>query len=246
MGQNDPGGRQLQLGENTVESFLSAKASGASYIEFDVQLTKDDVLIIYHHFLMSETGTDAPLHNLDLEQFMFVSKAQCAETYPPRRKEEYPMLFEAHDWGMETFAVEVNHLIDQVLERVYRLGRKRTIFFSSFSPEVCIVLSRKQDVFPVYFMTESGHIPSADARADSLREAIWFAKSWRLAGVISRSQPLVVSPQLIGRVQDAGLVCISWGELNDLPENAENQAMAGLNAIITDSVKLIAQTLNQQ
>ena len=79
MGQNDPGRRQLQLGENTVESFLSAKASGASYIEFDVQLTKDDVPIIYHDFLMSETGIDAPLHNLDLEQFMFVSKAQCAE-----------------------------------------------------------------------------------------------------------------------------------------------------------------------
>ena len=159
---------------------------------------------------------------------------------------EYPMLFEAHDWGMETFSVEVNHLVDQVLERVYRLGRKRTIFFSSFSPEVCIVLSRKQDVYPVYFLTESGHIPSADARADSLREAILFARSWRLAGVISRSQPLVVSPQLIGRVQDAGLVCISWGELNDVPENAEKQAMAGLDAIITNSVKLIAQTLNQQ
>ncbi|KAL9024013.1 MAG: hypothetical protein Q9196_006825 [Gyalolechia fulgens] len=43
MGQNDPGARHLQLGENTIESFKSAKASGASYVEFDVQLTKDDV-----------------------------------------------------------------------------------------------------------------------------------------------------------------------------------------------------------
>lgn len=33
----------------------------------DVQLTKDDVPIIYHDFLMSETGTDAPLHNVSLE-----------------------------------------------------------------------------------------------------------------------------------------------------------------------------------
>lgn len=156
------------------------------------------------------------------------------------------MLFEAHDWGMETFAVEVNHLVDNVLDRVYQLANDRTIFFSSFSPEVCILLSRKQHVYPVYFLTESGHIPSSDARADSLREAVWFAKSWRLAGVISRSQPLVVSPQLIGRVQDAGLVCISWGELNDMPENATKQAKAGLDAIITNSVKLIAQTLKKE
>lgn len=156
------------------------------------------------------------------------------------------MLFEAHDWGMETFAVEVNHLVDNVLDRVYRLANDRTIFFSSFSPEVCILLSRKQHVYPVYFLTESGHIPSSDARADSLREAVWFAKSWRLAGVISRSQPLVVSPQLIGRVQDAGLLCISWGELNDTPDNAMKQAKAGLDAIITNSVKLIAQTLKKE
>ncbi|KAL8972076.1 MAG: hypothetical protein Q9197_002952 [Variospora fuerteventurae] len=334
MGQNDPGGRHLQLGENTIESFKSAKASGASYVEFDVQLTKDDVPIIYHDFLMSETGIDAPLHNLNLEQFMFISQAQSPEGDPSSQAErnylgrnsdssivakyrqrsysldtheqakareliermqhtfeyklnehkgfdsykgnirskyiqasfatleelftklpesirfdieiKYPMLFEAHDWKMETFAVEVNHLVDNVLDRVYRLANDRTMFFSSFSPEVCILLSRKQRVYPVYFLTESGHIPSSDARADSLREAIWFAKSWRLAGVISRSQPLAVSPQLIGCVQDAGLVCISWGELNDDPKQAKEQAKAGLDAIITNSVREIAQTLKER
>ena len=131
------------------------------------------------------------------------------------------MLFEAHDWGMETLAVEANHLVDSTLDRVYRLAGKRTVFFSSFSPEVCILLSNKQDIYPVFFLTESGHIPSSDARADSLQEAIWFAKSWRLAGVISRSEPLVTSPQLIQYVKDAGLVCVSWGGLNDVPEHAK-------------------------
>lgn len=134
---------------------------------------------------------------------------------------EYPMLFEAHDWGMETSAVEANHLVDSVLNCVYRLTKNRTIFFSSFSPEVCILLSNKQHIYPVFFLSESGHIPSSDLRADSLQEAIWFAKSWRLAGVISRSEPLVTSPHLIEYVKSAGLLCISWGGLNDIAEHAK-------------------------
>lgn len=131
------------------------------------------------------------------------------------------MLSEAHDWGMETFAVEVNHLVDSILDRVYHLADKRAVFFSSFSPEVCILLSNKQHLYPVFFLTESGHAPSSDARAHSLQEAIWFAQSWRLAGVISQSEPLVLSPQLIGYVKDAGLLCASWGGLNDVAEHAQ-------------------------
>lgn len=37
-------------------------------IIIDVQLTKDHVPVIYHDFLVSETGTDAPLHTLSFEQ----------------------------------------------------------------------------------------------------------------------------------------------------------------------------------
>ena len=39
-------------------------------INQDVQLTKDNVPIIYHDFFMSETGIDVPLHNLNLEQVL--------------------------------------------------------------------------------------------------------------------------------------------------------------------------------
>lgn len=37
----------------------------------DVQLTKDHVPVIYHDFLVSETGIDAPVHTLTLEQVGF-------------------------------------------------------------------------------------------------------------------------------------------------------------------------------
>lgn len=53
-----------------LPSFIAAANLGASYVEFDVQLTKDHVPVIYHDFLVSETGIDAPVHTLTLEQFL--------------------------------------------------------------------------------------------------------------------------------------------------------------------------------
>jgi glycerophosphoryl diester phosphodiesterase len=41
---------------------------GAELKDSDVQLTKDHVPVIYHDFLVSETGTDSPMHTLTLDQ----------------------------------------------------------------------------------------------------------------------------------------------------------------------------------
>lgn len=70
LGKNFASRNSLQLGENTVQSFIAAANLGASYVEFDIQLTKDHVPVIYHDFLVSETGIDAPVHTLTLEQFL--------------------------------------------------------------------------------------------------------------------------------------------------------------------------------
>lgn len=80
LGKNFASRNSLQLGENTIQSFIAAANLGASYVEFDVQLTKDHVPVIYHDFLVSETGIDAPVHTLTLEQFLQLGdKGQSAE-----------------------------------------------------------------------------------------------------------------------------------------------------------------------
>ena len=119
---------------------------------------------------------------------------------------------------MDTYAVEANHMVDTILDMVYRLAGSRAIFFSSFSPEICILLSRKQSRYPVYFLTRAGYLPSNDARAASLLGAVHFARSWNLRGIVCLSHPLVQCPHLIRYVKAVGLECISWGPFNDNPE----------------------------
>lgn len=83
LGKNQASLKSLQLGENTIQSFIAAANLGASYVEFDVQLTKDHVPVIYHDFLVSETGVDVPVHNLTLEQFLHISRSQTPRESRP-------------------------------------------------------------------------------------------------------------------------------------------------------------------
>lgn len=294
LGKNITSNRSLQLGENTLPSFIAAANLGAQYVEFDVQLTKDHVPVIYHDFLVSETGIDAPVHTLTLEQFLHInpdsrhsdkpksshvgSKSRVrSNSFTQKRsmsmgfagdglgdmdermkhtrdfKEKgykansrgnfiqapfatledlfrrlpehigfniemkYPMLHESEEHDMDTYAVELNSFCDTVLSKVYDLAKERHIIFSSFNPDICLCLSFKQPSIPILFLTDAGCSPVGDIRASSLQEAIRFASRWNLLGIVSAAEPLINSPRLVRVVKENGLVCVSYGTLNNDP-----------------------------
>ncbi|MCJ1426861.1 Glycerophosphocholine phosphodiesterase [Sticta canariensis] len=76
-GANSTVRTELQVGENTFQSFLTAIERGACGVEFDVQLTKDYRPVIYHDFFVKETGGDIPLHGLTFDQFEHLSRSQA-------------------------------------------------------------------------------------------------------------------------------------------------------------------------
>lgn len=303
LGKNLTSNKSLQLGENTVPSFIAAANLGANYVEFDVQLTKDHVPVVYHDFLVSETGIDAPVHALTLEQFLHINPdAKRGHTDQPfdavpkvgtngrangrpngymngaRQRSQsmgfvgessieldermkhtrdfkekgfkansrgnfiqapfatledlfrqlpenigfniemkYPMLHESEEHDMDTYAVELNSFCDTVLSKVYDLAESRHIIFSSFNPDICLCLSYKQPSIPVMFLTDAGVAPVGDVRASSLQEAIRFASRWNLIGIVSAAEPLINSPRLVKVVKESGLLCVSYGALNNNP-----------------------------
>lgn len=327
LGKNLTSNKSLQLGENTLPSFIAAANLGAQYVEFDVQLTKDHVPVIYHDFLVSETGIDAPVHTLTLEQFLHINpdkgrdrahhqNGQNRDTVddlpvrprsnsfaPPKRslsmgytgsgyaemeermkhtrdfKEKgykansrgnfiqapfatledlfrklpeeigfnmelkYPMLHESEEHEMDTYAVELNSFCDTVLSKVYDLVENRHIILSSFNPDICLCLSFKQPSIPILFLTDAGCSPVGDIRASSLQEAIRFASRWNLLGIVSAAEPLINSPRLVKVVKEIGLVCVSYGVLNNDPIMVQRQVKEGIDAVIVDSVLAIRKGL---
>lgn len=81
-GQNVKTRKYLQIGENTIGSFLSAAKLGASYVEFDIQITRDRQAVAFHDLSLSESGTDIPIHDVTLDQFLHASNTQSPHGNP--------------------------------------------------------------------------------------------------------------------------------------------------------------------
>lgn len=125
------------------------------------------------------------------------------------------MLDESKQQGMDPYAIEPNVFVDRVLEIVYRLCGKRNIVFSSFHPDICLLLSFKQPSIPVLFLTDAGCSPAQDIRAGSLKQAIRFASQWDLLGIVTAVEPLLHCPRLVRVIKESGLVCASYGTMNN-------------------------------
>lgn len=349
--------KSLQLGENTLESFIAAASLGASYVEFDVQLTKDHVPVIYHDFTVAESGVDIPMHCLTAEQFLHlndpdlsnlnikntssididsfvkyfdsvngtspngssyalddevlskVNRPRSMGTYkstPNMNMEDiinkesnnkyngrmkltktwkdkgykgnarglqiasnfvtlkdlfrklpkhvgfnievkYPMLDEAQNELMGEIAFDMNFFVDTILTTVYNENLDgRDIIFSSFHPDICLLLSLKQPSIPILYLTEAGTAQMADVRANSLQNAIRFAKNWDLLGLVSAAETLIKTPRLAQIVKASGLVCVTYGTLNNDPENCKIQMKAGVDAVIADKVLAVRQGLTKE
>ncbi|KAH8675945.1 Glycerophosphoryl diester phosphodiesterase family-domain-containing protein [Xylariales sp. PMI_506] len=157
---------------------------------------------------------------------------------------KYPMFWECEYWEMEPYWIEMNEYIDATLDVVFELAGSRPVFFTCFNPEVCALLSTKQRAYPVVFLNDSmASGPAGDARATSLQRALRFARQWDLQGVVMAAEAFVAAPGLVRHVRNQGLVCGSYGSLNDIPEYAQKQAAEGIDMLVVNSVRLISNTL---
>ncbi len=79
-------GNQLHAPENTMLSLLSAYTSGAAVLEFDVQLTKDNQLVVSHdgtiNRLTGTTGGDVFIKDLTLKELRW-GNYDFSETFNP-------------------------------------------------------------------------------------------------------------------------------------------------------------------
>ncbi|ORZ14419.1 Glycerophosphoryl diester phosphodiesterase family-domain-containing protein [Lobosporangium transversale] len=345
----------LQLGENTLLSFVTAASLGAEYVEFDVQMTKDMVPVLYHDWTVTETGLDIPVSSITVEQFQNLSKSKSrshgnssqpvsprpgapkqatpaspssvsltvvkpelvrrsthdSESDPHKENQprlvrsnslgamakmraqtavsepakpgakmkgnglgtiqapfatlkdtfetvptnigfnievKYPMLDEAEDANIPLYAFEINRFVDRILKEVYdhdQTHPNRNIIFSSFHPDICLLLNMKQPNYPVFFLTDGGTSVVADRRCNSIQGAVRFATSIDLLGIVTNSAPIIEAPNLVKAIKETGLLVFTYGIDNNDVENAKLQRRHGVDAVIVDCVLAVRKGLQQ-
>lgn len=165
---------------------------------------------------------------------------------------KYPAAEDIKEEGL--VVAERNEYVDTILNVVFDcagdryeiiLSDFRNIFFSSFDPDVCILLRLKQPRYPVFFLTHGGTEVFSDIRMNSIQQAIRFAKSNHLMGIVSHAHPVIRTPQLVRSVKRTGLLLCTYGTENNEVANVDLQERFGVDAIIVDHVAYVSKHLQK-
>ena len=220
--------------ENTLVSFRHAEALGAHMVELDVQLTRDDAVVVIHDWTLGRTTggrgrvatrTLAELKKLD-------AGAWFAADY---RGERIPTLQEV----LDTIALPVNvelkargddGLEARALEVVVEAGAQSRVVFSSFHPESLVRLRQRSPSAAIGVLTSEHRL----------------ARALRLAGRVGATALHIrkdgVAPGEVLAAVAQGLEVRAW-TVND-PEEFARLADAGVSGVFTDFPERFLQNVS--
>lgn len=137
--------------------------------------------------------------------------------------------------GGSTPPEEVSRVLNPILETARRFCSDRLVVFSSFDPDICIDLRRRDTGAAVLFLTCCGQ-EHPDERVRSVEAAIALASAHKLDGIVVDAERLHDREELMKTVRDSGLYLATYGRRNNQRGWVEKQFAQGVNAIIADDM----------
>lgn len=234
--------------ENTLVAFKKARELGATWIEFDVQLSADGVPVILHDDTLERTTnlgqplrptalTVAQLKELDAGSWF---APEFAGEKIPTLEEVLQEFGDTLDMNIEiksTPGFEADDGLEQkiaALVRQYKLEGKALI--SSFDPFRLASLHRHDPELRLGFL----YVAQPDRYPPDF-DPIVTAKSF---GAVALHPPFgIITPELVARTRENGLDLNTWtvNELYDLQRMID----LGIDIVITNYPDRLAELLNK-
>ncbi|CBK23678.2 uncharacterized protein [Blastocystis hominis] len=242
--------------ENSLRGFQQARSRGLLGVEFDLQLTKDMEVVVFHDYEIfeKEHGQKLPIALQTLSELKSIplpssSWYQGATQFIPTFDEmitdtpgdllfnievKYPTLPELASAHLQT---SKNAYVDRIVETVERTHSNRSIYYSSFDLDVCLLLLYKQAHYPVFLLLdeESGYA--------EMGRVEWRNRGWKqyvesaiqkgpFRGVVACST--LLDEENVEWLHQQGLLVFCWGDENNDSEKREWLKKISVDAIIAD------------
>lgn len=215
--------------ENTKIAFVMALDLGAQAIEFDVQLTRDNVAIVFHDDTLERTTSGAGC--VAETEFSAIEGLDAGAWFSEKyRRVEVPTLEEVlSSLGTRALLnielkpdVRIERLVRHVVTAVARFDLFESAVFSSFDPEAIRMLRRL--------------VPGARlgvlCMPDGIDAALRLAED---VGAENLHPPKsIVDEAFVRTIHDAGYNVWSWTA--NAPADIERLALAGVDGIFSDYV----------
>ncbi|XP_052875990.1 glycerophosphodiester phosphodiesterase GDPD1, chloroplastic-like isoform X2 [Gossypium arboreum] len=239
--------RMKAIKENTILSFNSAAKFPIDFIEFDVQVTKDDCPVIFHDdFIFSEeNGTvfEKRVTELSLEEFL------CFGPQREAGKQGKSLLRKTKDGKILNWNVETDDSFCTLAETFQKvdpsLGFNIELKFDDHivyqQDHLIHVL---QVILQVFFLTNGGTQVYYDVRRNSLEEAIKVCMEGGLQGIVSEVKGVFGNPGAVPRIKESKLSLLTYGKLNNVPEAVCMQHLMGIDGVIVDFVQEISHAVD--
>lgn len=248
-------GARARRPENTLPAFRYAIEQGVDFLELDVAVTKDNVLVVSHDPLINDTicsgpKTEIPIHTLTLAE---LNRYDCGAKRNPLFKTQVPVpgtriptldqVFDLSNGTTVQFNVETKIFADKpeltpdpetftrmILDLVKKHGIERRVILQSFDPRTTRVMKRLD--------------PSLRRAALFETDRPWpeVAKEFE-AGIMSPLQSLVTKDR-VAWAHSKGLEVVPW-TVND-PKDWQKLADDGVDAIISDDPASLIAWLKQK
>ena len=215
--------------ENSVSSMQLAVKQGFEGTEFDVQLTGDDVAIVFHDANMQgHVICDTPYDTLQklpaftlrsgetvptMDEFL----AACSQALKEQRlsKKHTRLFFEVKP---QASTIQRYHLIGQIIEAIGKYQLHDDIFFISFDLDACVMLAHLLPDIPVAYL-------EGDLSPTTLKEM-------GVTDVDYHYTKFEKHPEWVKEAHDLGMTVNVWTV--NAPEKAKEMRSLGVDYITTD------------
>ena len=129
--------------ENTIESFIKAFELGLNGVELDVQITKDNKIVIFHDwYILDKNNENAKqISNINYSE---IADSSYSNSKIPLLNDLLKVIPKNKFVNIEIKSKKINNylILKEILKIVYEHNKKESIIISSFNPFVLKLLQK--------------------------------------------------------------------------------------------------------